>query len=99
MYKKDKYVCFQWIRDIRVKMNKDMEHMTPKERVAYIRAGADEVLRGLPKLSLEDARRQRWAVLHLEETVTKARTAKAKAIATAKTATRCRKIAKRLTPA
>jgi len=66
MAKKDKYACFQWIRDIRAKMSADMEPMTPEERVAYIRAGAEEALSKMPKLTLEEARRQRRILLHPE---------------------------------
>lgn len=63
----DKYACFQWIRDVRSKMNGDMENMTPEERVAYSREGAEKALRAIPKLSLEEARRQRQAILYPEE--------------------------------
>ena len=77
MAKKDKYACFQWIRDVRAKMSADMASMTPEERVAYIRAGAEEALSKMPKLSLEEARRQRRAILHPEETGTLSRKAKA----------------------
>ena len=64
--KKDKYACFQWIRDIRAKTNHELDGLTPEERVAYSRAKADEVLAGLPKLTIEEARRQRRAILHPE---------------------------------
>ncbi len=67
MAKKDKYACFHWIRDIRAKMSKDMEHMTPEERVAYIHAGVEEALSRMPELSLEEARRQRRAILYPED--------------------------------
>jgi hypothetical protein len=67
MAKKDKYACFQWIRDVRAKMSADMESMTPEERVAYIRAGAEKALSKMPKLGLEEARRQRRAILHPED--------------------------------
>ncbi len=67
MPKKDKYACFQWIRDARAQMNKDMENMTPEERVAYIHTGATEALKTMPTLTIEEARRQRQAFLHPEE--------------------------------
>ena len=67
MSKKDKYACFQWIRDARAQMDRDMEHMTPEERVDYIHAGATEALKTMPKLTIEEARRQRRAFLHPEE--------------------------------
>lgn len=101
MARKDKYACFQWIRDVRAKMNEEMEHMTPEERVAYIHAGAQEALRGLPKLSLEEARRRRHAILHPEDATvpppkaTTPRLRKGKAKAAAKPAGR-RKAADRL---
>ena len=66
MSKKDKYACFQWIRAIRAKTNAELEGLTPAERVARSHAIAEEVLASLPKLSIEEARRQRQAFLHPE---------------------------------
>ena len=92
--KKDKYACFQWIRDIREKMSKEMEHMTPEEQVAYIRAGAEKALSQMPKYSLEEADRRRQASLHPE--AAPAFLPKAKP---AKKPVKQRKAAKRLTHA
>jgi hypothetical protein len=60
---KDKYACFQWIRDVRSQMSEDMEGMSPEERVAYIREGAEKALSLMPKLSREEARLRRQAIL------------------------------------
>jgi hypothetical protein len=91
MAKNDKYACFQWIREVRGKMNEDTEGMTPEERVAYNRAGAEKALAAMPKLSLVEARRQRQAILHPETTPT--RTRKSRAVTNV---SRQRKAAKRL---
>ena len=66
MAKKDKYACFQWIRDIRDKITLETAHMTSEERVEYSHAKAEEVLSKIPKLSLAEAKRQRRAILHPE---------------------------------
>ena len=67
MAKKDKCACFQWIRDVRARMNVDMENMTPEERAAYVHVGAEEALSKTPKLSLEESKRRVRAILHPEE--------------------------------
>ncbi len=67
MPRKDKYACFQWIRDVRSKMSADdMEGMSPEERVAYSREEAEKALSAMPKLSLAEARRRRQAILYPE---------------------------------
>ncbi len=60
---KNKYACFQWIRDVRSKMNEDMKDMTPEERIEYTRKGAEKALSTMPKLDPEKARRKRQALL------------------------------------
>ena len=58
MKKTDKFACFQWIYDIREKMDQDMISMTPEERVAYTRREAEAALKGLRKLTPEQARKE-----------------------------------------
>ena len=90
-----KLSCIGWLHDVRVKMNKDMEGMTAEERAAYIHAGAEEALNKMTKLSLEEARRQRRAILHPEK-AKKATSPKVKVKAPAKPSTGRRKVGKRL---
>lgn len=68
MAKKDKYACFQWIRDVRDKMNRETEGMTLEERVAYHNAKGDEALRKLPKMTPEERARVIREALYPEET-------------------------------
>lgn len=53
----DKYACFQWIRDIRAEMTRDMEGMTPEERSSYINNRYEEAKKGRPQYSLTESRR------------------------------------------
>jgi hypothetical protein len=73
-------------------MSADMEFMTPEERVAYVRAGAEEALRQMPKISLEESRKRLSAILHPERAPTPA----AKAKSATKPSSRRRKAAKSL---
>ncbi len=54
--KKDKFACFQWIRDIRAEMSKDMENMTGEERVAYIHARSAEASKDWPQYTREESK-------------------------------------------
>ncbi len=54
---KDKYACFQWIRDVRAEMNRDMENMTAEERVEYINARYEKAREGRPVYTLEESKR------------------------------------------
>lgn len=51
----DKYACFQWIREIRAEMTRDMEGMTPEERSAYINKRYEEVQKDRPRYTLEES--------------------------------------------
>ena len=56
MPKKDKYACFQWIRDVREQMTRDMEGMTPEERSDYIHRKYEEGRKGRPQYTREESR-------------------------------------------
>ncbi len=56
---KDKYACFQWIRDIREQMTRDMEGMTLEERAAYMNARGEEAQASRQHFTPEEAKRIR----------------------------------------
>lgn len=73
--------------------------MTPEERVAYIHEGAQEALRGLPKLNPEDAQRQLHAILYPEEMPTTSQKKKGACFRTSQTGKKVsgpRKVSKRV---
>ncbi len=53
---KDKYACFQWLRDVRAEMSRDMENMTPEETVDYLDARYEKARVGRPQYTLEESR-------------------------------------------
>ncbi len=60
----DKYACFQWIRDIREEMARDMEGMTPEERAAYMNARGEKARQNRHQFTPEEARKIREEILH-----------------------------------
>ncbi len=70
MPKKDKYACFQWIRDVRDRRNREMEGMTPEECSDYINAKGDEALRRLPKMTEEERERILYEAIYSTEPLT-----------------------------
>jgi hypothetical protein len=54
-------------------MSADMEGMTPDERVIYSRERAEKALSAMPRLSLEEARQRRQAMLCPEQSLTPSR--------------------------
>ncbi len=63
--------CFQWLRDARQEMSREMAGMTPEERSSYIHIGAEKALGELPKLSPEMAKKERDRFLHPTVSVAK----------------------------
>ncbi len=61
---KDRFACFQWIRDIRTEMSRDMADMTLEERAAYLRDRHEEAQKGRSRLSPAHAKRRRDAILY-----------------------------------
>ena len=61
--RKDKYACFQWIRDVRAEMARDMAGMTPDERVEYMHTRAEAANRRLPRYTPEEAKKKLAAFL------------------------------------
>ncbi len=53
---KDKYACFQWIRDVRAEMTRDMEGMTPEECSEYINERYEKARVGRPRYTLKESR-------------------------------------------
>ncbi len=52
----DRYACFQWIRNVRAGMARDMQGMTPEERSAYINNRYEEAKKERPQYTLEESR-------------------------------------------
>jgi hypothetical protein len=61
---KNRLACFQWIRDIRADMSRDMAGMTLEERAAYLEKRHKEAQKGRSRPSPAQARRRRNAVLY-----------------------------------
>ena len=57
MPKKDKYACFQWIRDVRAEMARDMEGMTSEQCSDYINRRYEESRKIRPRYTIEESRK------------------------------------------
>ena len=55
MPKKDRYACFQWIRDVRARMDRDMEGMTPEQCSDYVNQWYERHRDLLPRYTLAES--------------------------------------------